>query len=465
MIVAVAHGLHLVGPQRHLEAVVLHEVPRHIGAEEVDARGHAARGPVADLPLGVGPEEVHHERVLRGIGLHEAVRVLDLGEADLNLPAIEADLVVHALPPDTRVRPRDAAVHDEDLAVDHVAEGRGAEDLREEAGHPLLVLHLELAKEAVEVVGHLRLVVPAVQEDVPRVPELEGQDDKHHLHAPGAAVHKVAVEDEGVLRRGEADEAQHVLEVPELAVQVSHDRGLLALGHRDPAQGLLLHQEVEDVERHRVGVLHGQQPALLEVLQQGPDEGLVNGRSAPVARAAVARRLGQGPYVGADGLDLLAGVARGGRRDLVLLEGRVRRQVRILGVVPVDEVRDRDGCRCRRGRLVPSARLELSVLHLEGQLRRRVAHRPLARGLELPRGVVQDLVVHEVHDVPEVPSADVRPANGLHGIARLHACRPRLALGVSGVSRLLVHLIDHGALAAGARRVREDAERPLLVLG
>mmetsp|Transcript_64138 Transcript_64138/g.206608 ORF Transcript_64138/g.206608 Transcript_64138/m.206608 type:complete len:374 (-) Transcript_64138:256-1377(-) len=367
--------------------------------------------------------------------------------------------------PDAGVRPGQASMEHQHLLLHEVGEWQVAEGLREEVEEGHVVLRPALTAETVEDVGLEHLVVPTIQVHRARVLQFEGEEHHDHLDGPRATVNKVAVEDKGVLWRGEADEAQHVLEVPELAVQVSHDRGLLALGHRDPAQGLLLHQEVEYVERHHVGVLHGQQPALLEVLQQGPDEGLVNGRSAPVARAAVARRLGQGPYVGADGLDLLAGVARGGRRDLVLQESGVWGQVRIPGVTAVHEGRDvhrHRGASLLRFLLVW---LQLHVLHLEGQLRRRVAHRPLARGLELPRGVVQDLVVHEVHDVPEVPGAHVLAGDALHGVVLLHAGSPGLALRIPRVPGLLVHLPDHGALAAGARRVREDAERPLLVLG
>lgn len=46
------------------------------------------------------------------------------------------------LPGDSRIRPWDATVHHEDLVVQHMAQRRGTEDLREEVRHLLLVLHL-----------------------------------------------------------------------------------------------------------------------------------------------------------------------------------------------------------------------------------------------------------------------------------------------------------------------------------
>lgn len=46
------------------------------------------------------------------------------------------------LPGDSRIRSWDATVHHEDLVVQHMAQRRGTEDLREEVRHLLLVLHL-----------------------------------------------------------------------------------------------------------------------------------------------------------------------------------------------------------------------------------------------------------------------------------------------------------------------------------
>mmetsp|Transcript_2116 Transcript_2116/g.5502 ORF Transcript_2116/g.5502 Transcript_2116/m.5502 type:complete len:340 (-) Transcript_2116:873-1892(-) len=276
MVVTVAGGLHLVGAQGHAQAVVRHEVPAHIRAEEVDAAGHAAGGAVAVLALGVGPEQVHHQRVLIRVGLHEAVGVLNLLQADLELTTIEADLVVNALPPDARVGARDAAVDNEGLAINHVAERRGPEDLGEQLSHLLVVLGLDLTEEAVEVVRQLALVIATVQVDAIRMLQLEGDERKHHLHTPGTTVHEVAVEDELAVRRGIASEGQHVREVVELAVQITHHRHLLALRHRHTTQRLLLHKDVKEVDSHHVRILHGKDRARLGVRNHLVEERLVD---------------------------------------------------------------------------------------------------------------------------------------------------------------------------------------------
>mmetsp|Transcript_138615 Transcript_138615/g.431148 ORF Transcript_138615/g.431148 Transcript_138615/m.431148 type:complete len:561 (-) Transcript_138615:97-1779(-) len=419
MVIAVALSLDLMRAQSHAQAVELHEVPRDVGPEEVDARGHAPGGAVAVLALGVRPEQVDHQGVHRGVGLHEPVGVLDLVKADLDLPAVEADLVVDPLPPDARVGAWDAAVDDEDLVVEHVAQRRRAEELDEDVAQLLLVLHLDLAEEAVEGVGHLRLVVPTVHEDVARLPELQGEDREHHLDAPRTAVHEVAIEDEGVVGRGQAGQAQHVVEVVELPVQVANHCDLLALGHANASERLLLHKDVKGVNGHHVGILHGEQFACLEVGNHLPEECLVDRTCTPVAGPSVAHWLWQRGGVAARGLDRHAGVGGGGLGDLVLDERGIGRQVCIPLVAAVHPVLD---VHCRVGLLgILLVGLELYEVDLQGQLGRRVAHAALAHGLELAGGVVEDLVVQQVHDVPEVPAADVRARNGLDGHVLLDA--------------------------------------------
>mmetsp|Transcript_22565 Transcript_22565/g.59586 ORF Transcript_22565/g.59586 Transcript_22565/m.59586 type:complete len:469 (+) Transcript_22565:839-2245(+) len=343
---------------------------------------------------------------------------------------------------------------DEDLVVDHVAERRGTEDLGEELAHLLLVLGLQLAEEAVKVVGHLGLVVAAVHEDVGRVLQLEGDEGEDDLHAPGAAVHKVAVKDEGVVRRGVAGQAQHVGEVVELAVEVAHDGRLLALGDHHPAQGLLLPEDLEHVERHHVRVLHGQQLADLVVRKRGVEERLVDRLGAAVARARVARGLREAIGVCANLRDDRRVVVQGRLRDLVLDQRGVRRQVRVPLVALVDVGLAIGDVRLARARVLG----ELGELDGERQLGRLVAHGSLGLQLELARGVVQNLVVDQVNDVPEVPAAHVLAAHGLDRHEGPDARDPRLALRVARVARLLVHLPDHGALAVRARRVPEDAK-------
>mmetsp|Transcript_80361 Transcript_80361/g.126917 ORF Transcript_80361/g.126917 Transcript_80361/m.126917 type:complete len:535 (-) Transcript_80361:298-1902(-) len=463
VVIAIALGLHFVGTQGHPQAVVLHEVLGNIRAEQVDARRHASGRSIAILALGVRPQQVHHERILIRVGFHETIGVLNLREADLDLTSIEADLVIHALPPHSRIRAGDAAMHHEDLVVEHVAQGRGTEDLGEEIRHLLLILHLQFTKEAVEMICHFGFVVATVHAHTGGLPNLQRQDGEHHLHTPGATIHKVSVEEELIVRRRQACQAQHVVEVKELSVQIAHHCDLLAYGHVDASQGLLLDQDVEGIDGQLIGILHGQQLAILEARQHLFDGGFVEGARAHVARSVVAHRLRHGIHGGAEALHDLALVIRRCHGDLVLLNGGIPRQILEAIVAAVDarahlaHVAARHG---RRGLRV----VQHGVLHGHRQIRRLVAHAATAAGLEDAGRVVQDLVIQQVHDVPEIPGAHVESGHALHGHVLTRATHPGLTLGISGVPGLFAHLPNHGALAAGARRIGQDAEGSLLVL-
>mmetsp|Transcript_49096 Transcript_49096/g.158562 ORF Transcript_49096/g.158562 Transcript_49096/m.158562 type:complete len:404 (+) Transcript_49096:681-1892(+) len=355
-------------------------------------------------------------------------------------------------------------MHDEDLVVQNVTEGRGTEDLGEEFAHPLLILGLQLTEETIEVVGHLTLVVATVHEDVTRVSQLESNEREDDLDTPGATIHEVAVEHESVVRRGVAGQAQHVGEVPQLPVEVAHDGDFLALADVDPAKGLFLHEDVEDVKAHHVRILLRQELAFLVICDRGLKPGLIDGPATLVPRAGVAGGLREGFRVRSDLLDGLASVGQGRGRDLVLDERGVGRQVRIPLVCAVDvgattvEVGGGGG----GGATLP---LELGILDGEGQLRSCVAHAALIVDLELARGVVLDLILDDVHDVQEVPIADVLAGHSLDGIASASSGHPGLPLRISGVAALLIHLQNVSALAAGARSVGEDTEGPLLENG
>mmetsp|Transcript_103811 Transcript_103811/g.292826 ORF Transcript_103811/g.292826 Transcript_103811/m.292826 type:complete len:294 (+) Transcript_103811:378-1259(+) len=292
MVVAVTQSLYLVRADRHAQVVVLHEVSGDVRAEQVNPARHAAGRAVAILALWVGPEQVHHQGIHAGIWLHKTVRTLDFLEADLELAAVEANLVVDTLPPHTRVWPGDASMHHEDLVVDHVAQRSGPEDFGVEGGHPFLILHLELAEETIKMIRHFGFVVPTVHEHLVRLPDLEGRQHEHHLNAPWAAVHEIAVEEKRVVRRRQARQAQHVVEIVELTVQVPYDGDPLALRYPNTAQGLPLHQNVEQIDGHPVRVFHREQLPSLEVRQHVLDERLVDRRGPGVAGAAVTGGLG-----------------------------------------------------------------------------------------------------------------------------------------------------------------------------
>merc|ERR1719277_1893749 len=86
-----------------------------------------------------------------------------------------------------------------------------------------------------------------------------------------------------------------------------------------------------------------------------------------------------------------------------------------------------------------------------------------SQGSGLRETWVGNLVVENVHNLPEILAGHVRTVDGLHNPTALHARREGLALGVPWVPRLRDHLHGHGALTAAARLVTQDAEGALLV--
>mmetsp|Transcript_4148 Transcript_4148/g.9644 ORF Transcript_4148/g.9644 Transcript_4148/m.9644 type:complete len:255 (-) Transcript_4148:277-1041(-) len=246
-------------------------------------------------------------------------------------------------------------------------------------------------------------------------------------------------------------------------MQISDHRDLLAYGHVDASQGLLLDQDVEGIDGQLVGILHGQQLAVLEARQHLFDGGFVKGAGAHVARSVVAHGLRHGIHGGPKALHNLALVVRRRHGDLVLLNGGIPWQILEAVIAAVDAGADlahvaaRDGSRGLRI-------AQHGVLHGHGQLRRLVAHAAAAAGLEDAGRVVQDLVIQQVHDVPEIPGAHIESTHALNGHVLTRATHPGLTLGISRVPGLFAHLPNHCALAAGARRIGQDPEGSLLVL-
>mmetsp|Transcript_11981 Transcript_11981/g.26026 ORF Transcript_11981/g.26026 Transcript_11981/m.26026 type:complete len:231 (-) Transcript_11981:684-1376(-) len=218
-------------------------------------------------------------------------------------------------------------MNDEDLVVDHVAQRCGPEDLCKEIDHALLVLHLQLAKEAIEVVCHLGLVVPAVHVYAVWLPNLECKDGKNNLDAPRATIHKVAVEKELVVWRWKPCQAQHVIEVEQLAMEVANHGDLLPHRHRHSSQGLLLHEDVVGIDSQLVRILHWQNLSSLELCQHLADAGLIQRRLALVARPSMANGIGHGSDGTSQALHDGACVRRRCWRDLVLLDRGILWQV------------------------------------------------------------------------------------------------------------------------------------------
>mmetsp|Transcript_65468 Transcript_65468/g.140057 ORF Transcript_65468/g.140057 Transcript_65468/m.140057 type:complete len:228 (+) Transcript_65468:877-1560(+) len=227
-------------------------------------------------------------------------------------------------------------------------------------------------------------------------------------------------------------------------MQVSDNCDLLALGNANPSQGLPLDQDVEQVDGHPVGILHRQQLTLLVALQGLPDPGLVDRRGAVVARTGITCRLRQGCHIAAEALYRRARVARGSLGNLVFFDHGVRWQVLVARVRAVDR-----RAWVGNANLFTGILLQLHKIHGDRELDRLHAHRPFRFMLKLPRRTVQDLVVEEVHDVQEIPSADLLIVYRLDDVAIFQAVYESLALRIPGVARLVPHLPDHRAFAIG----------------
>ncbi|KAF2826569.1 hypothetical protein CC86DRAFT_32240, partial [Ophiobolus disseminans] len=265
----IAVHAHLVRPDDCVEAVVLAETLGDVGPElQADA---ALAGPPAGRRLRICPEHLHHEPGLARLALLEAVELAHV---------VERDLVVG----------EQAAVQDKVLLADERGERQHGEGLGEQLEHALRVLRPALALKAVHAVHIVRLVVAAVEEEAARVQPLVGVQQQRDLGRPRAAVDKVAVEEEGVRRRGAAGELEDVQQVEELTVRVAADGDLVARGHVVLDHGGLRLDDVHDGQDDLVGVLLGQLLAVLEALHHVGDEG---GRHGAGQRGAVVAGLEQ----------------------------------------------------------------------------------------------------------------------------------------------------------------------------
>ena len=85
-------------------------------------------------------------------------------------------------------------------------------------------------------------------------------------------VHKVSVEEVGVVRRWDAVELEHVHEVVELAVDVAADGELVAVRDVDVDERGLRGEELLHVQQHLEGVAAVEALLVLVVLHQGLHE-------------------------------------------------------------------------------------------------------------------------------------------------------------------------------------------------
>lgn len=125
---------------------------------------------------------------------------------------------------------REAAVHAEDLVVDHCREREEVEDLRTVAPDvDAPVLAEAFIVEAVDLRHAARLVVAADERDPLRVADLECEQKQERLDRVEAAIDKVSHEDVISLRALTAD-AEQLHKVVELSVYVAADRDRCADG-------------------------------------------------------------------------------------------------------------------------------------------------------------------------------------------------------------------------------------------
>mmetsp|Transcript_21442 Transcript_21442/g.35903 ORF Transcript_21442/g.35903 Transcript_21442/m.35903 type:complete len:282 (-) Transcript_21442:285-1130(-) len=124
-------------------------------------------------------------------------------------------------------------MHDEHLLVQRGAQRQAAEHLREQLHHGVCVLVLHLALEAVDLVHVPRLVVAARHVDGCGAPHFDGEQGEDDFDTEGAAVHKVAVEQVGVVLGGHAVQLKDVHKVVVLPMDVTAHREVLVLRDSD----------------------------------------------------------------------------------------------------------------------------------------------------------------------------------------------------------------------------------------
>mmetsp|Transcript_61070 Transcript_61070/g.157487 ORF Transcript_61070/g.157487 Transcript_61070/m.157487 type:complete len:248 (+) Transcript_61070:261-1004(+) len=201
MIQLVALLLHLMASDHQLQAVGLQEVLRDILPKS--HANAALGGHAAPARLRIAPQHLRHQPLVGRLALA------------VHLPNV---VELHPIPREQ------AAMHDEDLAIDDVAQGQQAERLAEELVQLLIIFVRDLALEAVELVHVPRLVVAPCKVDVAGVEELPGKECQDDLDGKGPTIHEVAVEHVRVLRRRHSIHLPDVKQVVVLTMHVTANR-------------------------------------------------------------------------------------------------------------------------------------------------------------------------------------------------------------------------------------------------
>mmetsp|Transcript_62613 Transcript_62613/g.99112 ORF Transcript_62613/g.99112 Transcript_62613/m.99112 type:complete len:360 (+) Transcript_62613:758-1837(+) len=345
--------------------------------------------------------------------------------------------------PHTRPGTWDTGMHHQDFVVDQVKQRKISEGLREEVEEIQVVLGSCFSCKAVDHIGLQHFVITSVHENSIGVLHLHGKDQDDDLNRPGAAVNKVAVEQERRVRGRHTSHVENVHEVKVLAMKISKDRQFLARTHLHAVHGLLRLQLSNDIKNQEIGVLlWNETSGLLELLQPLQPR-IVNVSCLRVTGAIISWcRL----WHGHGSLTLLHQVLIGPAAQ----------------TWHPGSGRSSWSCSCG---LLHGLHFDIFDGHGEGYLL--MLSHALSSSFEGSGGLdirIRNEVLKEVHDVFKVPIADIRAIHRLDHITFLHSSHCCLSDRITWVTRLFVHVHNHCAFPIHAVRIPLDAAGPLLEL-
>ena len=122
-------------------------------------------------------------------------------------------------------------MHDQDSAIDAMTQRQPIVQVGKEIDHLIGVFSFDLSFEAVHFVHVLALVVAARHEKVVGIQEFVAEQDENALDRERTAVHKVSVEQVGILFRRFTIQLENVHQVVILAMNISTDGKFLPVGN------------------------------------------------------------------------------------------------------------------------------------------------------------------------------------------------------------------------------------------
>ena len=126
---------------------------------------------------------------------------------------------------------KETSVHDQDSAIDAMTQRQPIVQVGKEIDHLIGVFSFDLSFEAVHFVHVLALVVAARHEKVVGIQEFVAEQDENALDRERTAVHKVSVEQVGILFRRLTIQLENVHQVVILAMNISTDGKFLPVGN------------------------------------------------------------------------------------------------------------------------------------------------------------------------------------------------------------------------------------------